>query len=70
MPRLMMMGDLLRVLPLPVTAPDRPAGLILPRGGVLSPTGLAFATCLRSYVAEIAGRAFAGAITPGYGSGG
>lgn len=74
MPRLMMVGDLLRgtlrVVPLPVPAPDRPAGLILPRGGALSPTGLAFAACLRSYVAEIAGRGFAEAITPGYGSGG
>ncbi len=66
MPRLMMVGDLLRgtlrVVPLPVQAPDRPAGLILPTGGTLSPTGLAFATCLRAYVAEIAGQNFAVAI--------
>ena len=71
MPRLMMVGDLLRgtlrVVPLPVPAPDRPAGLILPPHGPLPPTGLAFTTCLRAYVAEIAKRDFAGAITSGYG---
>ena len=70
MPRLMMVGDLLRgtlrVVPLPVPAPDRPAGLILPPGGALPSTGLAFSTCLRAYVTEIARRDFAGAITPGY----
>ena len=70
MPRLMMVGDLLRgtlrVVPLPVLAPDRPAGLIVLPGGPLPPTGLAFVTCLRAYVAEIARRDFAGAITPGY----
>ncbi len=74
MPRLMMVGDLLRgtlrVVPLPIPAPDRPAGLILPRGGALSPAGLAFAACLRAYVAEIAERGFAPAITPGYGKAG
>ena len=74
MPRLMMVGDLLRgtrlVVPLPIPAPDRPAGLILPRGGALSPAGLAFAACLRAYVAEIAERGFAPAITSGYGTAG
>ena len=74
MPRLMMLGDLLRgtlqVVPLPVPAPNRPAGLILPPGGALSPTGLAFAACLRAYVADIAGRGFASAITSGYGEAG
>ena len=74
MPRLMMVGDLLRgtlrVVPLPIPAPDRPAGLILPPGGLLPPTGLAFATCLRAYVAEIASRDFARAITPSYRPGG
>ena len=60
MPRLMMVGDLLRgtlrVVPLPVPARDRPAGLILPRddGRAPSPPSDAFATCLRAYVAEIA----------------
>lgn len=67
MPRLLMVGDLmrgtLRVVPLPIPAPDRPAGLILPRGGALSPAGLAFAECLRAHVAEIAERGFAPAIT-------
>lgn len=74
MPRLMMVGDLLRgtlrVVPLPVPAPDRPAGLILPPGGALPSTGLAFSTCLRAYVTEIVRRDFAGAITPGYESAG
>ena len=69
MPRLMMVGDLLRgtlrVVPLPIPAPDRPAGLILPRGGALPSAALAFAECLRAYVAEIAERGFAPAITPG-----
>ena len=68
MPRLLMVGDLmrgtLRVVPLPIPAPDRPAGLILPRGGTLPQAGLAFAECLRAYVAEIAERGFAPAITP------
>ena len=70
MPRLMMVGDLLRgtlrVVPLPIPAPDRPAGLILSRGGrALPPAGLAFAECLRAYVAEIAGRGIVAAITNG-----
>ena len=69
MPRLLMVGDLMRgtlqVVPLPIPAPDRPAGLILPRGGLLPQAGLAFVACLRTYVAEIAERGFAPAITPG-----
>ncbi len=44
MPRLMMVGDLLRgtlrVVSLPIPAPDRPAGLILPRGRPLPAAGL------------------------------
>lgn len=72
MPRLMMLGDLLRgtlrVVPLPILAADRPAGLIFSRGGTLSPTGLAFATCLRTYVAEVAGRGFTPAIPASYGT--
>ena len=67
MPRSMMVGDLLRgalrVVPLPIPAPERPAGLILPRGGAPSPAGLAFAQCLRAYVAEIAGHGIAASIT-------
>ena len=74
MPRLMMVGDLmrgtLRVAPLPILAPDRPAGLILPHCGALSPTDLAFAACLRAYVGEIARRGFAPGITRGYGKAG
>ena len=74
MPRLMMVGDLmrgtLRVVPLPIPAPDRPAGLILPSGGALPPAALAFAECLRAYVAEIAERGFAPIITAGNGKAG
>jgi LysR family pca operon transcriptional activator len=64
MPRLMMVGDLLRgtlqVVALPIPTPDRPAGLILPRDGgrALPSSGHAFAGCLRAYVAEIAERGF------------
>ena len=63
MPRLMMVGDLLRgtlrVVPLPIPAPDRPAGLILPRDRALPPAGRAFVECLRTYVGEIAERGLA-----------
>jgi LysR family pca operon transcriptional activator len=60
MPRLMMAGDLLRgtlrVVPLPVHAPPRPAGLILPRDRPLPPAGHAFVGCLRAHVAEFGQR--------------
>ena len=60
MPRLMMVGDLLRgtlrVVPLPVPAPPRPAGLILPQRTGLTPAGRAFIACLRAYVEEIGQR--------------
>ena len=60
MPRLLLVGDLvrgtLRVMPLPITAPDRPAGLILPRGRALGPAPRAFTACLRDYVADLAER--------------
>ncbi|WP_424135784.1 LysR family transcriptional regulator [Roseomonas chloroacetimidivorans] len=63
MPRLMMAGDLLRgtlrVVPLPVPAPPRPAGLILPRDRPLPPAGHAFVACLRAYVSEIGQRGLA-----------
>jgi LysR family pca operon transcriptional activator len=69
MPRLMMVGDLLRgtlqVLPLPIMAPDRPAGLILPRARPLPLAGRVFVECLRAYLAELAARGFAPAITDG-----
>ena len=69
MPRLMMVGDLmrgtLRVVQLPIAAPDRPAGLILPRARKLPPAGVAFVACLRAYVAELAQRGIAVPIMSG-----
>ncbi len=63
MPRLMMAGDLLRgalrVVPLPIPAPPRPAGLILPAGLQPSPAASAFLACLRAHLAEIAARGLA-----------
>ena len=63
MPRLMMAGDLLRgalrVVPLPIPAPDRPAGLILPRDRALPQAGRAFVECLRAHVAEVVERGLA-----------
>jgi LysR family pca operon transcriptional activator len=61
MPRLMMVGDLLRgtlrVVELPIPAPDRPAGLIMPRHGrTQPPAARTFITCLRAYIAEVARR--------------
>ena len=63
MPRLMMAGDLLRgtlrVVPLPISAPDRPAGLILPRDRATPQAGRAFVECLRTHVAEVVTRGLA-----------
>jgi LysR family transcriptional regulator, pca operon transcriptional activator len=60
MPRLMMVGDLLRgtlrVVPLPVPAPRRPAGLIYSRNRALPPAGTIFVECLMAYLAEIAAK--------------
>jgi LysR family pca operon transcriptional activator len=60
MPRLMMAGDLLRgtlrVVPLPIPAPPRPAGLILPRDRPLPPAGQAFVACLRAHLIELGQR--------------
>lgn len=57
MPRSMMVGDLLRgalrVVPLPVPAPPRPAGLVLPADPPPSPAAQAFIAALRAYAAEI-----------------
>lgn len=68
-PRLMMVGDLMRgtlcIVPLPVAAPDRPAGLILRQAQAISAPAAAFMDCLRAYVAELAGRGIAGSITSG-----
>ena len=58
MPRLMMVGDLLRgtlrVAPLPTAVPDRPAGLILSPSRPLSPAGRALVSSLEAYLAELA----------------
>jgi LysR family transcriptional regulator, pca operon transcriptional activator len=63
MPRLMMVGDLLRgalsVVPLPIPAPPRPAGLILPANPPPSPAAAAFIAGLRGYIGEIAARGLA-----------
>ncbi len=63
MPRLMMVGDLLRgalrVVPLPIPAPPRPAGLVLPAGPPPSPAAAAFIAGLRGYIADIAARGLA-----------
>jgi LysR family pca operon transcriptional activator len=57
MPRSMMVGDLLRgtlrVVPLPVPAPPRPAGLVLPADPPPSPAVAAFIEALRAYAAEL-----------------
>ncbi|MBP0495384.1 LysR family transcriptional regulator [Pararoseomonas indoligenes] len=69
MPRLMMAGDLLRgmlrVVPLPVPAPRRPAGIIRPRDRAVPPAGDAFINCLRAHVVEIGQRGLTD-ITPGH----
>jgi LysR family pca operon transcriptional activator len=69
MPRLMMVGDLVRgslkVVPLPIQAPDRPAGLIVPSHKPLPLAGRAFTDCLRAYLAELAAQGFAPPITAG-----
>jgi LysR family transcriptional regulator, pca operon transcriptional activator len=58
MPRLMMVGDLLRgtlrVVPLPLYAPRRPAGLILPSDRSLTPASQSFVDCLHDYISEAA----------------
>jgi len=60
MPRLMMVGDLLRgtlqVVPLPIAAPSRPAGLITSASRELGPAARTFVECLRAYVTEIESR--------------
>ncbi len=58
MPRVMMVGDLIRgtlkVVPLPMQTPERPAGLILPTRVALSSGASVFIDCLRHYIEEIA----------------
>jgi LysR family pca operon transcriptional activator len=58
MPRSMMAGDLLRgtlrIVPLPVPAPPRPAGLVLPADPPPSPAVAAFIAALRACAADLA----------------
>ena len=60
MPRSMMVGDLLRgalrVVPLPVPAPPRPAGVILHADPPPAPAVSAFVEALRAHLAEIEAR--------------
>jgi len=68
MPRLMMVGDVLRgslrLAPLPIASPERPAGLIR-RGDVpLPPAGRIFVDILRAYVEDIARRGLVAAGAP------
>ena len=69
MPRSMMVGDLmrgtLRVVPLPVATPDRPAGLISRRGDAKSPAHLIFVDCVRAYVQHITSCVLSNPITEG-----
>jgi LysR family pca operon transcriptional activator len=60
MPKLMMLGDLLRgalrLAPLPVGSPERPAGLIRRRDAPLGAAAALFVATLRDYVADLAER--------------
>jgi LysR family pca operon transcriptional activator len=62
MPRSMMVGDLLRgalrVVPLPVPAPPRPAGIIRPAEPPPSAATAAFVSALQGFVAEMAAIGF------------
>jgi LysR family transcriptional regulator, pca operon transcriptional activator len=59
-PNLLMLGDLLRgtirIASLPIPAPDRPAGLIVPRDRTLPLAAGASVQCLRTYISEIVAR--------------
>jgi LysR family pca operon transcriptional activator len=67
MPRAMMLGDLvrgvLRVAPMPIPTPERPAGLIWRRGAERSASWRAFADCMRGYLAEVGASDISGLIT-------
>jgi LysR family pca operon transcriptional activator len=58
MPRLMMVGDVLRgglrLAPLPIASPERPAGLIRRGDTPLTPAGRVFVQVLRAYVEDLA----------------
>ena len=64
MPRLMMVGDLLRgslrLVPMPLPSPDRPAGLIRPRDQALPPAGRAFVEILRGFIDDLAAHGLSG----------
>ncbi|MBR0644869.1 LysR substrate-binding domain-containing protein [Plastoroseomonas hellenica] len=64
MPRSMMVGDLLRgalqVVPLPVPAPPRPAGIILAADPPPTPAVSAFIEALRTHLAAIEAHGFGG----------
>lgn len=68
MPRLMMVGDLLRgtlqVVPLPIAASPRPAGLIMTPDRELPPSAQTFVACLRGYVEEIAAQDLEAGLMP------
>lgn len=68
MPRLMMVGDLLRgtlaVVPLPIELPPRAAGFIVPGDRPQSPAACAFLACLRAHLSEIAERGLASITAP------
>jgi LysR family pca operon transcriptional activator len=59
-PRLMMAGDLLRgsirVVPLPIATPSRPAGLIYRRDRPLLPNAQTLVDCLRGYLEDISAK--------------
>ena len=65
MPSLMMVGDVLRgslrLAPLPIASPERPAGLIWRAGAALPPAVRVFVEVLRAYVEDLARR---GVIAP------
>lgn len=69
MPRSMMLGDLvrgtLRVVPMPMPAPLRPAGIIWRRGVQRSRPCHLFIDCLRGYLSETASSALSDDITNG-----
>jgi LysR family pca operon transcriptional activator len=62
MPKLMMVGDLLRgalkLAPLPIAAAERPAGLIRRRDAALTPAAERFIATLRAYVGELSARGY------------
>jgi LysR family pca operon transcriptional activator len=64
----MMVGDLLRgvleVVPLPVPAPPRPAGIVRPAEPPPSAAAAAFVAALEAHVSEISARGFGSPAAP------